>query len=122
MISEFHYLGKDKAYEIVIANSNFVADMISDTFVPFDTDAKYPNEADRLKEITYDTAYKKYGAPLPRDIKKRIESELYIICGSSRSVMKFIIGEKIAQTARKKDILSAITAQSDRHLLQICLG
>ncbi len=101
MLAEFEYLGKEKAYEIVVTNSNLVADMIDDTFAPFDTDAEYPNEIEKLKKITYAAAYKKYGNPLPDIINERIKSELHIIGGNSKSTMKFILAEKIAKAAKE---------------------
>lgn len=101
MLAEFEYLGKEKAYEVVVKNSNLVADMIDDTFAPFDTDAEYPNEIEKLKKITYAAAYKKYGNPLPDIINKRIKSELHIIGGNSKSTMKFILAEKIAKAAKE---------------------
>lgn len=102
MLAEFDYLGKEKAYEVVVTNSNLVADMIDDTFAPFDTDAEYPNEIEKLKKITYAAAYKKYGNPLPDIINERIKSELHIIGGNSKSTMKFILAEKIAQASKEK--------------------
>lgn len=101
MLAEFEYLGKEKAYEVVVTNSNLVADMIDDTFAPFDTDAEYPNEIEKLKKITYAAAYKKYGNPLPDMINERIKSELHIIGGNSKSTMKFILTEKIAKAAKE---------------------
>lgn len=102
MLAEFEYLGKEKAYEVVVTNSNLVSDMIDDTFAPFDTDAEYPNEIEKLKKITYDAAYKKYGKPLPDIINERIESELQIIGGNSKSVLKFILAEKLAEAVKEK--------------------
>lgn len=66
MLAEFDYLGKEKAFEIVVANSNLIADMTDDTFAPFDTDGEYPNEIEKLTEMTYNAAYKKYGEPFCR--------------------------------------------------------
>ena len=102
MLAEFEYLGKEKAYEVVVTNSNLVADMIDDTFAPFDTEAEYPNEIEKLKKITYAAAYKKYGNPLPDIINERIKSELHIIGGNSKSTMKFILAGKIAKAVKEK--------------------
>lgn len=102
MLAEFEYLGKEKAYEIVVTNSNLVADMIDDTFAPFDTDTKYPNEIAKLKEITYAAAYKKYDNPLPSFIRTRIQSELHVIGGNARNATKFILAEKITEAAKEK--------------------
>ena len=102
MLAEFEYLGKEKAYEVVVTNSNIIADMIDDTFAPFDTDAEYPNEIETVRKNTYDAAYKKYGNPLPEPVKTRIESELRVIGGNNKSAMKFILAEKIAEDANEK--------------------
>ena len=100
MLSEFAYLGKEKAYEVVVTNSNLIADMTEGSFEPFDEETVYPNKSNELRAITYDAAYTKYGTPLPNVIKERIETELNAICTNSKNVMKLILAEGVAKYAR----------------------
>ncbi len=101
MLYEFEYLGKKKAREVVIKNSNLIADMADDTFPPYD-EAVYPNESEKLIKMTYDAAYKKYGDPLPEAVKERIESEISILSGNSKNVMEFILAREISNNALSK--------------------
>ncbi|MBQ7865439.1 MAG: PolC-type DNA polymerase III, partial [Clostridia bacterium] len=88
MLEEFAYLGKEKAYEVVIANPRKIADQVEklqlfpihpkgeDTFQPLWEDA-----ADNIQNMTWGTAREMYGDDLPEIVVKRIEKELKSIIG-----------------------------------------
>ena len=88
MLEEFAYLGKEKAYEVVIANPRKIADQVEplqlfpkhpkgeDTFQPLWEDA-----ADNIQNMTWGTARELYGDPLPDIVVKRLEKELKSIIG-----------------------------------------
>ncbi len=78
MLSEFSYLGEEKAYEVVVENTNLIADMIEKIeiiprkrLVP-----KIENSESTLREAVYGKANSLYGNPLPDSVKARIENEL----------------------------------------------
>ena len=90
MLEDFEFLGKKKAEEIVITNTNKIADMceivevIIDTKgIPFsprvktDDGKSYINCAEVVTELVYTKAEEWYGNPLPYDIEERIALELY---------------------------------------------
>lgn len=88
MMKEFEYLG-DRAEEIVVTNTNKIADMIGDVLpVPKE---KYPPKIagaeDQLRNSCYETARSIYGDPLPPDIEQRLETELNSIIGNGYAVM-----------------------------------
>lgn len=102
MLAEFDFLSKTKAEEIVIKNSNMIADMVEDTFEPIDSNAEYHGDAEELKKLTYDAAYKKYGQQLPKRIENRIKSELEIICKNGKSVLQYLICKRIVNEAKNQ--------------------
>lgn len=97
MLDEFRYLG-DRAYEVVIENTNKIADMIED-IVPI-KDGNYPpsieNSAEELKELCYEKAYRLYGDPLPEFVRDRLERELNPIIEHGYDVM-YMIAQKLVK-------------------------
>ncbi len=96
MLEEFSYLGSDKAEEVVITNTNKIADQI-DVMAPVRPDKCPPviPESDKtLKEICYSKAHELYGEELPPIVKERLEKELHSIIGNGFAVM-YIIAQKL---------------------------
>ena len=96
MLDEFSYLGPEKAEEVVITNTNRIADMI-EKMSPIHPD-KYPpvieNSDQDLKDICYKKAHEVYGDPLPEIVENRLEKELHSIISNGYAVM-YIIAQKL---------------------------
>lgn len=96
MLEEFSYLGSDKAYEVVVTNTNMIADMI-ETIAPVRPDKCPPviEDSDKtLTEICYNRAHEIYGPNLPEIVEKRLERELNSIISNGFAVM-YIIAQKL---------------------------
>ncbi len=96
MLEEFDYLGSDKAKEVVITNTNMIADMI-ETIAPVRPDKCPPviEDSDKtLTKICYDKAHEIYGPNLPEIVEKRLERELNSIISNGFAVM-YIIAQKL---------------------------
>ena len=96
MLQEFAYLGSSKAEEVVITNTNLIADMV-DTMSPVRPDKCPPvieNSDEQLKEICYTRAHELYGNPLPQIVEDRLKKELDSIINNGFAVM-YIIAQKL---------------------------
>ncbi len=97
MLNEFKYLGS-RAYEVVVENTNKIADMIEDV-VPI-KDGNYPptieNSAEELKKLCYDKAHALYGDPLPEFVADRLEKEINPIINNGYDVM-YMIAQKLVK-------------------------
>ena len=89
MLDDFAFLGKDLAYEIVVTNTQAMADQIEevevvkkDLYTPFIDRAE-----EQVAEMTYARAFELYGNPLPDIIDLRIEKELSSILGNGFAVI-----------------------------------
>ena len=89
MMKEFEYLG-DRAEEIVVTNTNKIADMIDPDILPVPK-GKFPPKIegaeDQLRNSCYEKAWSIYGNPLPPEIEERLETELSSIIGNGYAVM-----------------------------------
>ncbi|HAB94160.1 MAG TPA: PolC-type DNA polymerase III, partial [Lachnospiraceae bacterium] len=96
MLSEFVYLGARKAEEVVITNTQKIADMV-DAISPVRPDKcppVIPNSDESLTEICYHKAHSMYGDPLPEIVEARLQRELGSIIKNGYSVM-YIIAQKL---------------------------
>lgn len=96
MLADFAYLGEKKAYEVVVKNTNLIADMIEyirpvpeGNFPP-----TIPGSDEIIQEVTYAKAREVYGDPLPEIIQKRLDKELGSIIKNGFSIM-YVTAQKL---------------------------
>lgn len=95
MLDEFSYLGEEKALEVVVTNTNYVADKIEYGLKPF-PDGTYPpiiaTAACDVRDITWTKANKLYrhNGVMNELVKERLEKELKSIIGNGFAIMYYI--------------------------------
>ena len=96
MLDEFAYLGEEKAYEVVVTNTNKIADMCEQIspISPEKCPPHIPGCEQTIKDIAYNKAHELYGENLPEIVKTRLDKELDSIISNGFSVM-YIIAQKL---------------------------
>ena len=94
MLEEFAYLGEDVAYEVVVTNTNKVAEMVKRIKPVPDRDQLYspaiPGAEEAVKNLCYTKAHAWYGDKLPQIVEDRLKMELDAIIGHGFSVLYYI--------------------------------
>ena len=98
MLEDFAFLGEKRAYEIVVENTNKIADSID--FIEVIKNGLYPPKMDgadeEVRELCYVNAHKLYGPNLPDEVVERLEFELNNIISNNFSVI-YLISQKLVQ-------------------------
>ena len=96
MLKEFEYLGEEKAYEVVVTNTNKVSDMCEQIspISPEKCPPHIPGCEETIKKIAYSKAHELYGEKLPEIVEQRLDKELNSIIKNGFSVM-YIIAQKL---------------------------
>ncbi len=96
MLAEFAFLGSEKAEEVVIENTNKIANMCEhlSPVRPDKCPPIIPDSDKILREICYQKAWEIYGENLPEVVTERLERELKSIIGNGFAVM-YIIAQKL---------------------------
>lgn len=98
MIECFSFLGEEKAKEIVVKNSQFIANQVEE-ISPVKEDLYTPNiegADEEVRQLSYDTAHQLYGSPLPEIVQNRLEKELTSIIDNGFAVI-YLISHKLVK-------------------------
>lgn len=106
MLAEFSYLGEEKAMEVVVDNTNLIANMIEviSPVYPEKCPPVIENSDIDLRKICYEKANSMYGNPLPAIVSERLEHELNSIISNGFAVM-YIIAQKLVWKSNKDGYL-----------------
>jgi DNA polymerase-3 subunit alpha (Gram-positive type) len=100
MLDAFAFLGEEEAKEIVVTNTNAIADMIEPIVVirdsPQPLSPKMEDSDKIVRELTYGKAHEMYGDNLPSIIEERIENVLKGIIGGGFDVI-YLIAHKLVK-------------------------
>ena len=106
MLEEFSYLGTEKAYEVVVTNTNMIADMCEmlrpvphNLFAP-----KIENSVEDLKNLVYTKFHRLYGENPPELMVKRVETELNDIISCHYDVI-YMSAQKLVQNSLENGYL-----------------
>lgn len=107
MLTDFSWLGEEKVHELVVDNSNLIANWVDDDITPV-KDKLYtpevPGVEENLKHDVMTTAHELYGDPLPDIVAQRLDKELKSIIGNGFSVI-YNIAQRLVLKSNKDGYL-----------------
>ena len=124
ILKEFSYLGEQEAKEVIITNTNKIADMVEEGIKPI-PEGFYPPKMDNAEEIvrtmTYEKAYRIYGDPLPNIVSARLERELNAIINNGFSVL-YLSAQKLVKKSLDNGYLVGSRGSVGSSLVAFMMG
>ncbi len=96
MLEEFAYFGDEIAEEVVITNTNMIADMV-EKILPIPKEQASPvieGAEEELKRVCFEKAMSMYGDPLPAIVQERLDHELGCIIRNGFSTL-YILARRL---------------------------
>ncbi len=106
LLDDYSFLGEEKAKEIVVTNTNAIADEIDDVHPLKDKlyTPRMEGAEDEIRERTMNTAHAFYGDPLPELVQHRLDRELKSIIGNGFAVI-YLIAQRLVAKSNKDGYL-----------------
>ena len=123
MLNEFDYLGQDKAYEVVVTNTNKIANMC-EKIKPISDEKCYPhieNAEIEIKDLAYNGAHRIYGNPLPIKVQDRLDKELKSIIKNDYATL-YMIAQKLVQKSNEDGYVVGTRGTASASLVAYCVG
>lgn len=128
MLKAFSFLDEKTALEVVVTNTNLMADSF-DTLIPVRDDLYTPimtfeggeGSEERIVRLAYEKAHELYGNPLPDLIDARLERELRSIVGNGFSVI-YIIAQELVFRSNKRGYIVGSRGSVGSSLVATMIG
>ena len=123
MLNEFEYLGQEKAYDVVVTNTNKIADMC-EKIKPISDEKCYPyikNAEIEIKDLAYKGAHRIYGNLLSTQVQERLDKELKSIIENDYATL-YTIAQKLVQKSNEDGYIVGTRGISGASLVAYCLG
>ena len=128
MLDDFHFLGEEKAREIVITNTQALAERFEtltpvrdDLYTPVMTFENGEGSEERITRLVYEKAFQIYGNPLPDTIDARLEKELRSIIGNGFSVI-YLIAQELVKRSNERGYLVGSRGSVGSSLVATMIG
>ncbi|MBR2889656.1 MAG: PHP domain-containing protein [Oscillospiraceae bacterium] len=109
MLDEFSYLGREAAYEVVVTNTNLIADRIEDVHPIMDRSYPrftLPNANEEVRRLSIEKLHALYGPQPPERIVERLETELRLLKKRQYASLYLLTGHIVRFLHEKEEVTS----------------